>query len=83
MLKYFPLSCSGWKTDYGGYTTYLTSGEDEELLTVHPQENSLALVYRDKETVRFVKHVNHSALTDVGTADRDNKFFDFSFVYFE
>ncbi|XP_078354565.1 prolyl 3-hydroxylase OGFOD1-like isoform X2 [Oculina patagonica] len=74
---------SGWKSDYGGYTTYLTSGEDEELLTVHPQENSMALVYRDKETVRFVKHINHSVLTDVGTADKDNNFFDFSFVYFE
>lgn len=73
----------GWKTDYGGYTTYLTSGEDEELLTVHPQENSLALVYRDKETVRFVKHVNHSVQTDEGTANRDSKFFDFSFAYFE
>jgi len=74
---------SGWKTDYGGYITYLTSEEDEELLTVHPQENSLALVYRDKETLRFVKHINNSVLTDVGTAERDNNFFDFSFVYFE
>lgn len=77
------LGGSGWKSDYGGYTTYLTSGEDEELLTVHPQENSLALVYRDKETLRFVKHINNSVLTDVGTAERDNNFFDFSFVYFE
>lgn len=73
----------GWKSDYGGHTTYLTSGEDEELLSVHPQENSLALVYRDKETVKFVKHVNHSSLTDEGSADRDSNFFDFSFVYFE
>lgn len=74
----------GWKSDYGGYTTYLTSGEDEELLTVHPQENSLALVYRDKETVRFVKHINHSLLTNnERSANRDNNFFDFSFVYFE
>ncbi|CAH3036274.1 unnamed protein product [Porites lobata] len=73
----------GWKSDYGGYTTYLTSGEDEELLTVHPQENSLALVYRDKETVRFVKHINHSLLTNEGSADRHLNFLDFSFVYFE
>ncbi|XP_029184830.2 prolyl 3-hydroxylase OGFOD1-like isoform X1 [Acropora millepora] len=73
----------GWKSDYGGYTTYLTSGEDEELLTVHPQENSLALVYRDKETVRFVKHVNHSSHFDQGISDRDNDFCDFCFIYFE
>ena len=25
---------SGWKSDYGGYTTYLTSGEDEEVKIV-------------------------------------------------
>ena len=31
VLKYSFHSWSGWKTDYGGYTTYLTSGEDEEV----------------------------------------------------
>ena len=32
IIYYFPLIVlSGWKSDYGGYTTYLTSGEDEEV----------------------------------------------------
>ena len=32
IICYFPLFVlSGWKSDYGGYTTYLTSGEDEEV----------------------------------------------------
>ena len=27
-------------------------GEDEELITVEPEDNSLSLVYRDKESLR-------------------------------
>ncbi len=30
------------------------------MLTVIPKGNSLALVYRDPETLKFVKYVNHS-----------------------
>lgn len=48
-----------WKLEYGGFTSYIAKGDDEELLSIHPKENSLALVYRDKETLRFVKHVNN------------------------
>lgn len=50
-----------------------------QLLTVYPEDNSLALVYRDKETLKFVKHVNHKSCCD--SAGR--MFFDFSFVYYE
>ena len=30
----------------------LYRGEDEELITVEPEDNSLSLVYRDKESLR-------------------------------
>ncbi|XP_046364330.1 prolyl 3-hydroxylase OGFOD1-like [Haliotis rufescens] len=70
--------CPDWDSDNGGYTTYIAKGEDEELLTVCPSDNSLALVYRDKETLRFVKHVNHTI-----TRTTDTKFFDIATVYYE
>ena len=49
-----------------------------QLLTVQPRENSLALVYRDKDTLKFVKHVNSSVnkMTNKG-------FYDISAVYYE
>ncbi|XP_076338734.1 prolyl 3-hydroxylase sud1 isoform X2 [Tachypleus tridentatus] len=53
------LNCNEWKSEYGGFISYIAKGEDEELLTVYPQSNSVALVYRDNETLRFVKHINH------------------------
>ena len=33
-------------------TKSLFRGEDEELITVEPEDNSLSLVYRDKESLR-------------------------------
>ncbi|XP_029653532.1 prolyl 3-hydroxylase OGFOD1 [Octopus sinensis] len=70
--------CEGWQPDYGGYISYIVNGEDEELLTVSPAHNSLALVYRDSETLRFVKHINHRI-----TSMPNHKFFDISFIYYE
>ncbi|XP_047218342.1 prolyl 3-hydroxylase OGFOD1 [Girardinichthys multiradiatus] len=76
-----PFGCTDWQKEFGGFTYYVANEEDEELLTVHPEDNSLALVYRDKETLKFVKHVNHkSTQVDSSTC---NKFYDFSFVYYE
>jgi hypothetical protein len=49
-----------------------------QLLTVVPAENSLALVYRDRDTMRFVKHINHRMFE--GAA---KEFYDFSVVYHE
>ncbi|KAJ7986157.1 hypothetical protein DPEC_G00347870 [Dallia pectoralis] len=78
-----PLGCSDWQTEFGGFTSYVANEEDEELLTVYPEENSLALVYRDKETLKFVKHINHrSSSAAIGEACVRN-IFDFSFVYYE
>ncbi|XP_037104114.1 prolyl 3-hydroxylase OGFOD1 [Syngnathus acus] len=74
-----PFNCAGWQSEFGGSTCYIANEEDEELLTIHPEDNSLALVYRDKETLKFVKHVNHRSNSDPSTG----AFYDFSFVYYE
>lgn len=75
--------CEGWEPEYGGFTSYITKGEDEELLTVNPENNSLALVYRDRETLKFVKHINHRSLEQKKTFPNRTGFWDFSFVYYE
>lgn len=54
-----------------------------QLLTVNPENNSLALVYRDRETLKFVKHINHRSLEQKKTFPNRTGFWDFSFVYYE
>uniref|UniRef100_A0ABI0P0H6 Prolyl 3-hydroxylase OGFOD1 n=1 Tax=Bos taurus TaxID=9913 RepID=A0ABI0P0H6_BOVIN len=75
--------CEGWEPEYGGFTSYIAKGEDEELLTVNPENNSLALVYRDRETLKFVKHINHRSLEQKKSFPNRTGFWDFSFVYYE
>ena len=58
-----------WLPEYGGFTSYIAREEDEELLTVHPAPNALALVFRDRETLKFLKYINYRA------NDRDCPFF--------
>ncbi|XP_041359962.1 prolyl 3-hydroxylase OGFOD1-like [Gigantopelta aegis] len=72
------IGCKDWQPNYGGFTSYIAKEEDEELLTVYPVENSLALVYRDVSTLRFVKHINHSSVD----ADCKN-IYDIATVYYE
>uniref|UniRef100_A0A3B3ZEL1 Prolyl 3-hydroxylase OGFOD1 n=1 Tax=Periophthalmus magnuspinnatus TaxID=409849 RepID=A0A3B3ZEL1_9GOBI len=72
-----------WDTDFGGFTCYVANEEDEELLTVYPEDNSLALVYRDKETLKFVKHINHKSSQPSTDSSRGRTFYDFSIVYYE
>ncbi|KJE97777.1 2-oxoglutarate and iron-dependent oxygenase [Capsaspora owczarzaki ATCC 30864] len=47
-----------WDTAYGGWISYLARDQDEELITVMPTANSLSLVYRTEDALRFVKYVN-------------------------
>ncbi|XP_057609249.1 prolyl 3-hydroxylase OGFOD1 [Chionomys nivalis] len=75
--------CEGWEPEYGGFTSYIAKGEDEELLIVNPENNSLALVYRDRETLKFVKHINHRSLEQKKTFPNRSGFWDFAFVYYE
>ncbi|XP_075017320.1 prolyl 3-hydroxylase OGFOD1 [Calonectris borealis] len=72
-----------WDPEYGGFTSYIAKGEDEELLTVNPEDNCLALVYRDKETMKFVKYINHRSLARLKKHPNRTGFWDFSFVYYE
>ncbi|KAI1280791.1 Prolyl 3-hydroxylase OGFOD1 [Halotydeus destructor] len=44
--------------DHGGFVSYIAKDADEELLAIEPQSNALSLVYRDKDTARFVKYLN-------------------------
>ena len=60
----------GWSPEMGGQTSYIARGEDEELVTVEPEENTLSLVYRDKESLKFVKFVN-SRLREMGDCFHD------------
>ncbi|XP_045888577.1 prolyl 3-hydroxylase OGFOD1 isoform X1 [Micropterus dolomieu] len=78
-----PFGCKDWQSEFGGFTCYVANEEDEELLTVYPEDNSLALVYRDKETLKFVKHVNHKSSSDSADSPACRTFYDFSFVYYE
>uniref|UniRef100_A0A3Q0R0N9 Prolyl 3-hydroxylase OGFOD1 n=1 Tax=Amphilophus citrinellus TaxID=61819 RepID=A0A3Q0R0N9_AMPCI len=78
-----PFGCAGWQSEFGGFTFYVANEEDEELLTIYPEDNSLALVYRDKETLKFVKHVNHKSTSDSADSSTCREFYDFSFVYYE
>ncbi|XP_068022691.1 prolyl 3-hydroxylase OGFOD1 isoform X2 [Melanerpes formicivorus] len=79
----FYCGCGDWDPAYGGFTSYIAKGEDEELLTVNPEENCLALVYRDKETMKFVKYINHQSLAGQRQHPSSRGFWDFSFVYYE
>ncbi|XP_059366293.1 prolyl 3-hydroxylase OGFOD1-like [Carassius carassius] len=76
------MGCAGWKSEFGGFTSYIAHDEDEELLTVYPEENSLALVYRDKDTLKFIKHINNSSSSQL-SSQNTAAFYDFSFNYYE
>lgn len=75
--------CEDWEAQDGGFTSYIAKEEDEELLTVYPENNCLALVYRDKETMRFVKHINHRSVQRNTGVQNHKGFWDFAFVYHE
>ncbi|XP_042293479.1 prolyl 3-hydroxylase OGFOD1 [Sceloporus undulatus] len=79
----FFCGCQDWDVESGGFTSYIAKGEDEELLTVNPEGNCLALIYRDRETLKFVKYVNHRSLKPMATQPEHAGFWDFSFVYYE
>lgn len=71
--------CKSWKLEAGGNVSYIARDEDSELLTVNPEENCLALVYRDEETLRFTKYVN----TNVNDLNKNGCFYEISVVYYE
>jgi len=72
------LNVNGWRLEMGGQMVYIARGEDEELVTVQPENNSLNLVYRDKESLRFLKYVN-SSVED----ENCGPWHDLDFTYYE
>jgi len=46
---------------HGGATVYVAKDEEEELLNIAPKHNALSLVFRERDTAKFVKHVNCEA----------------------
>ncbi|CAL4121599.1 unnamed protein product, partial [Meganyctiphanes norvegica] len=69
-----------WTQALGGFTSYIARDEDEELLTVLPRSNSLSMVYRDKETLKFTKHVNTS-VKDL--LEEEQQFYEVNCTYYE
>ncbi|XP_065184155.1 prolyl 3-hydroxylase OGFOD1-like [Sycon ciliatum] len=61
-----------WEPNCGGFTCYVAKGEDEELLSIQPMTNSLALVCRDNETMRFIKYLNHLTPTPEDQQEEDD-----------
>ncbi|XP_054706181.1 prolyl 3-hydroxylase OGFOD1-like isoform X2 [Uloborus diversus] len=58
-MMYF--NCSEWDPLNGGFTSFVSEGEEEPLLLVDPKPNSLALVFITEGTASFVKYVNCNA----------------------
>ena len=57
---------SGEESEAGGQSVYIARGEDEELVTVTPEENTLSLVYRYVgETQQISRLVNLSSIPQV------------------
>ncbi|CAH8593071.1 unnamed protein product [Schistosoma margrebowiei] len=47
-------------SSWGVQTVYVADGEEDELLTVTPSDNSLTLVYAGPGTASFLKYINHT-----------------------
>ena len=53
---------SDWKKENGGILTYTT--KNEELIYVTPNFNTLTLVHKPKEVMKYLKYVNNKAKTN-------------------
>ena len=71
-------NCEDWNIEQGGFTSYIAKDEDEELLTAMPENNTLHLIYKDAQTLGFVKYVN-----DEINALSNGEFHDIAVAYFE
>eukprot|EP00127_Corallochytrium_limacisporum_P003290 Clim_evm139s147 gene=Clim_evmTU139s147 len=62
LIYFMERSQEDWVDEQGGYIAY--TDRHEELERVQPARNRLALVYRDTETMRFIKYLNRYAEED-------------------
>ena len=68
-----------WCLECGGYTSYIAKDEDEELLTASPEDNTLTIVYKDSETLSFIKYVTNEINNNVSSG----QFHDIAVTYYE
>ena len=71
-------NCQDWNLEFGGFSSYIAKDEDEELLTTLPEDNTFQLIYKDSQTLGFVKYVN-----DGINNMHNGEFHDVSVNYFE
>lgn len=69
-----------WSPEFGGSTNYIVRGEDESLLEINPKPNCLALIYRDPDSIRFMKYLNH---IDAENNQKRKGFQDLNATYYE
>uniref|UniRef100_A0A915PZV1 Prolyl 4-hydroxylase alpha subunit domain-containing protein n=1 Tax=Setaria digitata TaxID=48799 RepID=A0A915PZV1_9BILA len=55
------LSPNEWNDEYGGFISYFTKNEEDEVLRVSPVRNSAALVFREPGVYPFMKYLNCKA----------------------
>jgi hypothetical protein len=48
-----------WNEKYGGTQTYTT--KEEEILHLEPQYNTLTILYKPEEVMKYLKYINHRA----------------------
>ena len=53
---------SDWKKENGGILTYTT--KNEELLYIYPHFNTLTIVHKLKEIMKYLKYINNKAKTN-------------------
>ena len=73
------LNCENWSLDCGGFTSYVAKDEDEELLTASPEDNTLTIVYKDNETLSFIKYVTN----EINILLPNGEFHDLAVTYYE
>ena len=68
-----------WSLECGGFTSYVAKDEDEELLTATPEANTLTIVYKDSETLSFIKYVTN----EINRMLPSGEFHDVAVTYYE
>ena len=68
-----------WSIECGGFTSYVAKDEDEELLTASPEDNTITIVYKDSETLSFIKYVTN----EINTTLDAGEFHDMAVTYYE
>jgi hypothetical protein len=51
-----------------------------KLLTIYPENNCMALVYRDQESLKFTKYINHTLNAEMPT---ESLLYEIYLVYYE